>query len=260
MCRAISADLAGEAVPLREIMQARTKRRYELFTTLKNRQKAVDTLLSLKRGLYREETHEAAPFQKGLHPKTQTLPERVVTRVLSRRWNTSGSLSSAMPAVSTDRSPLLWTAGGGQDALCDPLQPEEIIGKIDPWTAEFPSNRLLDTVLYTPSVINSPRGSIMTSDVITRCSPALLNGRSAGRLRRPSAVLRARDESHRKANLDKPLQKRIELSSLKPTYLEVFADFAARERAMADPTTLLLIDEADRLRMTKLRADWRHLP
>ena len=55
LCRAISADLAGEAVPLREIIKARAKRRYELSTTLKNRQKAVDTLLSLKRGLSPEE-------------------------------------------------------------------------------------------------------------------------------------------------------------------------------------------------------------
>jgi putative transposase len=66
LCRAISADLAGEAVPLREIIQARTKRRYELLTTLKNRQKAVDTLLSLKRGLNREEAHASSPVSERL--------------------------------------------------------------------------------------------------------------------------------------------------------------------------------------------------
>jgi DNA transposition AAA+ family ATPase len=84
----------------------------------------------------------------------------------------------------------------------------------------------------------------------------MLAGVARRPLRRESqaalAVLRARDEAHRRANLDKPLQKRTEVSSLKPTYLEAFADFAAREKAMADSTTLLLIDEADRLRMTSL--------
>jgi hypothetical protein len=40
--------------------------------------------------------------------------------------------------------------------------------------------------------------------------------------------------------------------SLRPTYLEVLADYSARERATADPTTLLVIDEADRLRITSL--------
>jgi putative transposase len=64
LCRAISADLAGEAVPLRDIIQARTKRRFELLTTLKNRQKAVDTLLSLKRGLNPEEAHASRPVSE----------------------------------------------------------------------------------------------------------------------------------------------------------------------------------------------------
>jgi AAA domain len=65
------------------------------------------------------------------------------------------------------------------------------------------------------------------------------------------AVIRTRDDAHRKANLDKPLRSRIEVSSHRPTYLEALAD-SARERAVAEPTTLLLIDEADRLRMTSL--------
>lgn len=129
---------------------------------------------------------------------------------------------------------------------------KEIIDKVDPWTAELSIEPLLDTVIYTPSVINSP--SRIDHDI--RRQREMLAGFARRPLRREAqaalSVLRARDESHRKANLDKPLQKRIEVSSLKPTYLEVFADFAAREKAMADPTTLLLIDEADRLRMTSL--------
>jgi putative transposase len=64
LCRAISADLAGEAITLRDIVQARIKRRYELLTTLKNRQKAVDTLLSLKRGLNPEEAHASRPVSE----------------------------------------------------------------------------------------------------------------------------------------------------------------------------------------------------
>jgi DNA transposition AAA+ family ATPase len=70
----------------------------------------------------------------------------------------------------------------------------------------------------------------------------MLAGFARRPLRRESqaalAVLRARDEVHRKANLDKPLLKRTEVSS--------------REKAVVDPTKLLLIDEAGRLRMTSL--------
>jgi hypothetical protein len=34
--------------------------------------------------------------------------------------------------------------------------------------------------------------------------------------------------------------------------MEVFAEYAAREKAVADPTTLIVVDEADRLRMNSL--------
>jgi putative transposase len=51
---------------LREIVQARTKRRHELRTILKNRQKAVDTLISLKRGRTPEEAHASSPVSEKL--------------------------------------------------------------------------------------------------------------------------------------------------------------------------------------------------
>jgi putative transposase len=50
LCRTIAADLAGDAVPLREILRARNSRRRELRSVLHNRQQAVDALLALKRG------------------------------------------------------------------------------------------------------------------------------------------------------------------------------------------------------------------
>jgi putative transposase len=50
LCRAISADLAGATVPLREILSARNRRRRELRGFLRDRQNAVDTLLEMKRG------------------------------------------------------------------------------------------------------------------------------------------------------------------------------------------------------------------
>jgi putative transposase len=61
LCRAISAELAGEAIPLREILRARNQRRKELRSILQDRQKMVDTLLELKRGPAPEEVHASAP-------------------------------------------------------------------------------------------------------------------------------------------------------------------------------------------------------
>ncbi len=50
LCQAISAELAGETIPLRDIVRVRNTQRKELRSILKSRQKTVDTLLQLKKG------------------------------------------------------------------------------------------------------------------------------------------------------------------------------------------------------------------
>jgi putative transposase len=57
LCRAISSELAGETIQLRDIIRVRNRRRKELRSILHNRQKLVDTLLQLKRGSAPEEVH-----------------------------------------------------------------------------------------------------------------------------------------------------------------------------------------------------------
>jgi len=50
LCRAICTELAGESISLRDIMQARNRRRRELRHTLQDRARTVETLLALHRG------------------------------------------------------------------------------------------------------------------------------------------------------------------------------------------------------------------
>ena len=57
LCRAVCAELAGETVPLREILRARNRRRRELRGILRDRESAVNTLLDLKRGGITEKEH-----------------------------------------------------------------------------------------------------------------------------------------------------------------------------------------------------------
>jgi hypothetical protein len=57
LCRAISAELAGETIPLRDVIRVRNQRRKELRSILNHRLKMVDTLLQLKQGPALEETH-----------------------------------------------------------------------------------------------------------------------------------------------------------------------------------------------------------
>jgi putative transposase len=60
LCRAICAELAGETVPLREIIRARNRRKKELRSVLRDRQQTVDTLLAIKRAAV-QETEDPQP-------------------------------------------------------------------------------------------------------------------------------------------------------------------------------------------------------
>jgi putative transposase len=50
LCRAVCQELAGETVPLREVIRARERRRRELRRTIRDRRKLVDSLLEARRG------------------------------------------------------------------------------------------------------------------------------------------------------------------------------------------------------------------
>ena len=60
LCRAISAELAGETIPLRDVIRVRNQRRKELRSMLNDRLKMVDTQLRLKQGSGPEEKHAVA--------------------------------------------------------------------------------------------------------------------------------------------------------------------------------------------------------
>ncbi|MCU1226491.1 MAG: tnp [Edaphobacter sp.] len=64
LCLAVSAELAGETIPLRDIIRVRNQRRRELSSVLQDRQRVLDSLLQLKRG----------PAPKEIHAKAAVLP------------------------------------------------------------------------------------------------------------------------------------------------------------------------------------------
>jgi putative transposase len=82
LCRAVCAELAGAAVPLREILRARNQRRRELRGVLRDRQAAVDTLLQIKRGESTEREKEDVPpadnpTAKQSPRRPQAIPKRI---------------------------------------------------------------------------------------------------------------------------------------------------------------------------------------
>jgi putative transposase len=50
VCRAVCQELAGETVPLREVIRARDRRRRELRQTIRERLKVMESLLEVRRG------------------------------------------------------------------------------------------------------------------------------------------------------------------------------------------------------------------
>jgi putative transposase len=61
ICRAVCQELAGETVPLREVIRARERRRRELRRTIQDRRQAVESLLEARRGCVTEGAAEDAP-------------------------------------------------------------------------------------------------------------------------------------------------------------------------------------------------------
>ncbi len=64
--------------------------------------------------------------------------------------------------------------------------------------------------------------------------------------------LRDRDEAWRRVYEGNPKYGDSSWPPFKPTYFEVFSEYEDRKKAMADPTTLIVIDETDRLSITSL--------
>jgi DNA transposition AAA+ family ATPase len=122
----------------------------------------------------------------------------------------------------------------------------------DRWTSETTDDLPVDTLLYTTSVVNTP--SRISQDI--NMAREKVMSIVLDPLRREGSaaleVIRIRDERRRKELLDTPGFSPRDWPSGDPTYLETYKEYRAKERAVADPTTLILVDEADRLQMNSL--------
>ena len=122
----------------------------------------------------------------------------------------------------------------------------------DRWTSEVSDDLPVDTLLYTTSVINTPSG--VRNDINMareRVMSIVLNP-----IRREASVvleqIRVKDEKRRREIMDKPGCSPCDRPAVDPTYFETYKQYQAKERAVGDPTTLILMDEADRLHMNSL--------
>jgi AAA domain len=122
----------------------------------------------------------------------------------------------------------------------------------DRWTSEVSDDLPVDTLLYTTSVINTPSG--VRNDINMareRVMSIVLNP-----IRREASVvleeIRVKDEKRRREIMNKPGCSPCDRPAVDPTYFETYKQYQIKERAIEDPTTLILVDEADRLHMNSL--------
>jgi hypothetical protein len=122
----------------------------------------------------------------------------------------------------------------------------------DAWITEVKDNRPIDTVLYTTSVVNTPsRVDIDISLAKQRVRNILLDPIQQ-EARSVLDEIRLKDEKKRRDITDKPGCSPEYPPAVDPTYFETYKHYQAKQRAVSDPTTLILVDEADRLHMNSL--------
>ena len=110
----------------------------------------------------------------------------------------------------------------------------------------------LDTVFYTPSVVNTPR----TIDLAIKRSRDFNRSLAKRPLRLEKEEMlnsiRQRDEDYEAEVLRQHDWFSKPIPELRPTYGEVAKAYSIKEMEIAEPTALILVDEADRLRMASL--------
>jgi DNA transposition AAA+ family ATPase len=122
----------------------------------------------------------------------------------------------------------------------------------DRWGSGPTEDPLLDTVFYTPGVVNAP-GAIADGIRVLRDTLQDLARRPL-RMERQERLesIRQRDKDRHQTILYKHDWFAERLPELHPTDGEVAMEYNVKIHELADPTTLIIIDEADRLRMASL--------
>ncbi len=123
---------------------------------------------------------------------------------------------------------------------------------IDPWLDSPPESPGLDTVFYTTEVINTP-GRITTDLLKARSRLTAIAVRPIEQEERIALEeIRVRDEARRREIMEKPGSSPCDRPAVDPIYFQTYQSYKAKKKQVTDPTSLVVVDEADRLQMNSL--------
>ena len=109
-----------------------------------------------------------------------------------------------------------------------------------------------NTVFYTPPVVNTP--GIINTEINHSRERLRQFARQPVRFEAAKELksIQHRDKDHMTVAFYTHDWSAKPIPELQPTYAQVAKEFAAKDQKIGDPTTLILVDEADRLRMASL--------
>ncbi len=228
LCRAISAELAGETIPLRDIVRARNARRKQLRSILHDRQKMVDTLLQLKKGPAMEEAHANTPVPTKPAPTssaTETSSQSFVETIEHKRFVEFCDavrqfkyigLCYGPPGIGKTRSARHYSRAAMVE-LSHQSRPET-------------DHIELDTLFYTTAVVNMP---CRVEHDIHHARERLMSIAMRPLRREAREVLEAirlRDEARRREILNRPGCSPRDRPPVDPAYFDTFERYEARKK------------------------------
>lgn len=120
------------------------------------------------------------------------------------------------------------------------------------WRAGLADGQPLDTVFYTPPVVNAPKSIEAEIDRSRNTLRELARRPLRHEMEEKLKAIQQRDEKHQAEAMYTHDWLVEPIPELHPTHGAVAKDYAEKQREIRDPTTLILVDEADRLRMASL--------